>query len=148
MIEYAETRGDRVLIFHASGVPQPQGSMKGFRRGNRVIVTSDNERLRPWRTAVEFAAVDAMPHFGHSGLFHGPVTITLTFRLPVPQSAPKRKRLSATKRPDLDKLVRGVLDALTGVVWADDAQVVRLVAEKELAYDDVPGVSVVVTEPL
>lgn len=129
--------------FEVAGVPVPQGSMKGFRRGNRVILTSDNERLAPWRTAVEFAARDAYPR---ALLMTGAVYVILDFRLPVPRSAPKRKRLAATKRPDLDKLVRGVLDALTGVLWADDAQVVSLQATKGLAYDGAPGASVTVTE--
>ena len=36
---------------------------------------------------------------------------------------------------DIDKLCRGVLDALTGVVFADDAQVVRLTAGKNYGGD-------------
>jgi Holliday junction resolvase RusA-like endonuclease len=35
-----------------------------------------------------------------------------------------------TMRPDLDNLVKSVKDALTGVIWKDDAQIIRLVAEK------------------
>lgn len=35
-----------------------------------------------------------------------------------------------TMRPDVDKLVRAVLDALTGVAYSDDSQVVQLVAQK------------------
>ena len=33
-------------------------------------------------------------------------------------------------RPDIDKLARAVLDALTGIVWVDDDQVVELVCRK------------------
>jgi Holliday junction resolvase RusA-like endonuclease len=49
-------------------------------------------------------------------------------------------RQEPTVPPDLDKLVRGVLDALTAIAYRDDAQVTRLTASK--AYGDTPGVSV------
>lgn len=47
-------------------------------------------------------------------------------------------------RPDLDNLVKLVLDALTGVCWADDAQVVRIMAFK--VYDEVAGTTITVGE--
>ena len=40
--------------------------------------------------------------------------------------------------PDLDKLIRGVLDALTAVVYRDDSQVTRITAQK--VYGERPGV--------
>lgn len=42
------------------------------------------------------------------------------------------------KKPDVDKWVRHLLDALTGVVYADDGQVVTLLAEKRYAEGDEP----------
>jgi Holliday junction resolvase RusA-like endonuclease len=45
--------------------------------------------------------------------------------------------------PDLDKLVRAILDSLTGVVWRDDAQVVDIVARK--VYAETPGVDIAIT---
>lgn len=54
------------------------------------------------------------------------------------KSAPR----THVSKPDLDKLVRTVLDALTGVVIHDDSQVCGIVAQKD--YAD-PGVQVVVT---
>lgn len=47
-----------------------------------------------------------------------------------------------TNKPDLDKIVRAVLDACTGVVWRDDAQVYWVEAEK--VYGPRPGVDVTV----
>ena len=49
----------------------------------------------------------------------------------------KQRRVWPECRPDLNKLSRACLDALTGIVWRDDSQVVRLEAEKEYG---VPGV--------
>ncbi len=50
----------------------------------------------------------------------------------------------AGRRPDLDKLCRACLDSLTGIVWRDDAQVVRLEASKDYGA---PGVMIWV-EPI
>jgi Holliday junction resolvase RusA-like endonuclease len=44
-----------------------------------------------------------------------------------------------TTKPDLDKLARAVLDALTGVYYLDDAQVVSLDLQKAYTHG-APGV--------
>jgi Holliday junction resolvase RusA-like endonuclease len=59
----------------------------------------------------------------------GPVKVQITFHLPRPKSRPKR-HTHPDVRPDLDKLQRAVLDALTGIAWRDDAQVCAIAAEK------------------
>ncbi len=73
------------------------------------------------------------------GGWEGPVGIDLHFGLPKPKSAPKKRRVWPDKRPDLDKLTRAVLDALTYVVYADDSQVVEIRATKDYGA---PGVAV------
>ena len=50
------------------------------------------------------------------------------------------------RAPDLDKLVRAALDALTGIVFGDDGQVCELYAHK--LYGDGPGSLVVEVEPI
>ena len=65
--------------------------------------------------------------------------IVLDFGIPKPKSAPKTRRVWPDKRPDLDKLSRSVLDALTYVIFADDSQVVHLRATKDYGA---PGVAV------
>ncbi len=50
-----------------------------------------------------------------------------------PAVTPKRSTPPATKRPDLDKLTRAVLDALSGIVWRDDSLIVDLHPSKRLA---------------
>ena len=49
-----------------------------------------------------------------------------------PKKAPEHK----TGRPDLDNLIKGVMDALNGILWLDDAQVVRIHAGKEYGDTD------------
>jgi len=75
--------------------------------------------------------------------FAGPVSIHLEFLLPKPKSAPKRRRTYATKRPDLDKLARAILDSVTHILIEDDAQVVEITATKDYGQ---PGVRVTITE--
>ena len=65
-------------------------------------------------------------------------------RRPRPPSLAAKVREPA-KRPDLDKLVRAVKDALTKVLWHDDGQVVEILARKFYAQPGAPvGVSVLV----
>ena len=54
------------------------------------------------------------------------------------------KRIYPFVRPDLDKLCRAVLDALTGIAYKDDQQVVSLFATK--SYGERAGVFILLTE--
>ena len=49
-------------------------------------------------------------------------------------------RIRPSGRPDLDNLVKAAKDALNGIVWLDDAQVVSIEAEKD--YSESPGVKI------
>jgi Holliday junction resolvase RusA-like endonuclease len=54
-----------------------------------------------------------------------PVTLTVHFYVPRPKSAAKRVLFPVT-RPDLDGYLSLVLDACTGVLWADDSQIISI----------------------
>ncbi|MFZ0699792.1 MAG: RusA family crossover junction endodeoxyribonuclease [Thermoplasmata archaeon] len=124
-----------MISFEVRGVPAPQGSARGFVVGGKVHITTANRGLAAWRRLVSDVAQQHAP----SSLWEGPLAVTLMFYVPKPKSAPKKLRTWPERRPDLDKLVRACLDSLTGIVWRDDAQVVRLEAEKEYGT---PGVVV------
>jgi crossover junction endodeoxyribonuclease RusA len=117
---------DRVF-FYVPGKAAPQGSKRHV-GGGRMIESS--RELGPWRERVALAASAAM---AGQPMFLGAVAVELAFVLPRPVSTPKRSTPPAVKRPDVDKLARAVLDALTDVVIADDSQVVVLSASKRLA---------------
>lgn len=126
------------LWLHVPGSPAPQGSksFKGFRNGRGILVES-SAAVGPWRERIALAAHNAM--VGRT-LMTGPIDITMLFVLPRPKSAPKRTTPPAVKRPDLDKLARAVLDALTNVVFGDDSQVTSIGCAKRLAQlDEAPG---------
>ena len=76
----------------------------------------------------------------------GPVELEVMFYLDRPSSVSTVKRPYPTVPPDLDKLIRGVGDALTGVVYDDDSQVIRTLAWKTYADAREPGAFIRVNE--
>lgn len=145
------------LTFFAAGVPQPQGSTKGYvkRRADGTAyaaITSDNVKLKPWRESVAWSALEATKAAGVAVWSTGPVTVEARFLLRAPKAIQRRmdRRIPQAHltKPDLDKLARGLLDALTGVLFEDDSQVVALRVTKEYASLGVRlGVSMRVTFP-
>jgi Holliday junction resolvase RusA-like endonuclease len=74
----------------------------------------------------------------------GPVSVVVDFYIAKPK---KKVGPYPMKRPDLDNLVKLVMDALTKAnVWADDNQVVRLVATKRWAESRGPGTEIYIEE--
>lgn len=77
----------------------------------------------------------------------GPLSVSLTFYRPVQKSISKTEReLRLSNRskpvvkPDTDNYVKATLDALNGVLWNDDAQIVKIMGEKR--YSDHPRITV------
>lgn len=75
----------------------------------------------------EFAIANAYKEQCPGVFFHGPVSVEIMTYRALPKSRPKRVTSEPdTLKPDADNVAKAVLDALNGVAWADDAQVVRL----------------------
>ena len=120
--------GSAPMLIHVHGDPVAQGSMSAGR--GRVFHASKG--LRPWRDKVTKAAFAVVSELDDAAYpTSDPVRVSLHFLLRRPK---RTKRERPTVVPDLDKLSRAVLDALTGVVYADDAQVVSLHASKVYAF--------------
>jgi len=111
------------------GVPQAQGSIKAFMRPGAKFasLTSTNKNLKPWRQDVGLLAKSSMNQL-KSELATGAVRVDIWFGFQRPKS--RKKDRHKTTKPDLDKLERAVLDALTGICYQDDSQVTVLHAEK------------------
>lgn len=120
----------RDVQFVVYGVAQPKGSTRAFvpKGWRRPVVTSDNPRVKDWQQCIAAAAQAYTREF----IAEGAIVLTVEFALPRPKSLPKRV-VQHVKKPDLDKLVRAVKDALTGVLWQDDSQVTSLTASKRYA---------------
>lgn len=122
------------LSFVVNGVAQPKGSAKAFipKGWSRAIVTSDNTKNKGWQQLVAeaaSAAINGQPAFR---LIEESALLRVVFYLPRPKAI-RDKAVPHLKKPDLDKLVRSVKDALSKVVWRDDSQVVEIAARKEYA---------------
>src|SRR5690606_17977873 len=132
------------LTVRVHGIPAPQGSKRHVGNG-RMIESS--KKVGPWRDAVKAAILAATGR--RPTTVDGPVQVDVTFILPRPKGHygtgrnAGKVRTSAppepTTKPDLDKLMRSTLDALTDVgVLRDDAQVVRIYAAKVYAWPEEP----------
>lgn len=82
-------------------------------------------------------------------VLQGPLAVSIDISVAVPASWPRKKRddalagvLRPTGKPDLDNTTKAFLDALNGIVWRDDAQVVDLAVSKRYAEHGMTVVSV------
>jgi crossover junction endodeoxyribonuclease RusA len=113
---------ERKITVRVFGRPRPQGS-KDHVGGGRLVESSPG--LPEWRERVAWAVRAAAKTWRCST---EAVVVTLVFYLAQPR---RNDRLYPTVPPDIDKLARGVLDALqTSGAIADDAQVCDLVLSK------------------
>lgn len=144
-------RFSKEVLFFVPGVPQPGGSKKGFAIKNKatgkthVNIVEDAKKNAPWRAKVALAA----SHLFEDGPLTGPLKVSFKFVMPRPKShygtGRKIDQLKAdapeypTGKPDRTKLMRSTEDALTGIAWVDDAQIVAGPVYKAYATDRRPG---------
>jgi crossover junction endodeoxyribonuclease RusA len=120
--------------------------------GKPVLVAGAQSEYLRYRADVRASVTQEMAQQGYK-ILTGSVGVYIIFTFPRPKdhwlpvgagtkrSAPVLKPgapIGVTHKPDLDKLCRAVLDALTGILYLDDAQVVALAASKRYAdgYDE------------
>lgn len=143
-----------MLEFFVPGHPVTQGSMRAIplRNGGASLVQGSSSKhrqaLEDWRHSIRTSASElvgreplpASHPFSYPMV--GPVALEARFGLVKPAYKPKRKRTWPTgaRSGDVDKLMRALLDALTGVVWVDDSQVTEARVSKD--WNERPGVSV------
>lgn len=120
-----------------SGLPVPQGSMRAFMVGGKPRLTPTSNAVGEWKTLVRLAVGEKWK----SAPINGPVIVGLDFHMPKPASEPKKKVTWPDRKPDLDKLIRAIGDALTKVVVQDDARIVEIHAKKLWATES-PGVRI------
>ena len=137
------------ITFFVPGIVQTKGSVRAFtpKGWTRPILTNDNPKAKGWQNAITHAA-----HAAGCAPASVAVTLGITFWFSRPKAHHGTKGLRAsapahhTQKPDIDKAVRVVLDALTGIAYRDDAQVDTVTVGKRWAQDgSVPGVAVTVT---
>lgn len=120
-----------VINIRVYGLPATAGSKRGFlnKVTGKIIMAEAGERQKPWMEAVKFAAIQA----GYNGklLLEKAIRLEVVFLFHRPKGhynnkgeLKKSARAHHTVKPDRTKLLRAVEDALTGLIWWDDSQVV------------------------
>ncbi|MBR0237342.1 MAG: RusA family crossover junction endodeoxyribonuclease [Thermoguttaceae bacterium] len=119
-----------VCSFFVNGKPIQKGNHRGFKRGNKIIVTdSAGSSLAEWQDAIRVQAQKIVSKFPNYDWQNSVVYLGIDFYRKHPgyhftPSGKKSKRYTDidNKPPDTDKLVRSVFDALSGTMYADDGQ--------------------------
>lgn len=134
------------IEFTVYGKPIPQGSMHAVQGKYQKFpsIISNQKDLRPWRQDVATQAQLEMVKGGWA-VQSGAIRVACFFFFQKPKSAKKSVEHKLTK-PDIDKLLRGILDALTSVVFVDDSQVVAVNVFKAFTDGNPERVEVKVTE--
>jgi Holliday junction resolvase RusA-like endonuclease len=134
------------IVISVYGLPKPAGSKRVFPVGKaggpqRLVVTDDSgAKGRDWRATIQHAIAAVY----HEPPLLGPLELVCAFTVPRPRGHAGRRGLRPsapgypTTRPDVTKLLRSVEDSATGLLWADDAQIVTQTATKR--YGARPGV--------
>jgi Holliday junction resolvase RusA-like endonuclease len=141
------------VSFFVPGIPAPGGSKRAFvikkggvYTGRTVIFDDAGQRNKDWRQACVVVADQNRP----AEPFRGPLRVDFDFTMPrikahfrasgaLKEAAPKWH----TTKPDRTKLTRSTEDALKGIIWADDAQIVTGSTTK--AYGERPGCTITVS---
>ena len=128
-----------MISFFVEGRPSPGGSKRYVghsKAGRAILIDMGGKHTKDWRAAVAQAA--RIAH--RKAPLEGPLKLTVTLwmkrpkahfdRMGVKESAPTWH----TSAPDATKLLRSTEDAMKGIVWVDDSQVVAQYVEKR--YND------------
>lgn len=144
--------GKEVFKGFIPGHPRTKGSFTAIRnpKTNKIFF-KQSDKSRAWQNTIRDLVHRNLPEmlFGDQTY---PVSITMTFYIARPMShygtgknfrtlKASAPMLPTSRRLDLDKLIRTVLDGLTSVVYDDDTRVVTIVASKLWAGLDAPGTS-------
>lgn len=134
---------ERCRRFEVPGTPVGKGRPK-FSRAGAGVRTYTPEKTANYETLVKWAYAS---EYAGAPLLEGAVRMVIMACYPVPKSWPKKKQEAALRgdirpmtKPDADNIAKAISDALNGLAYRDDAQVVDLLVQKY--YSDEPRVVV------
>ena len=121
------------LIFSIPGVPAAKGRPRMTRAGHVYTPAKT-------ATAENLVSIYADQAMEGAELMVGPVAISILAKFVVPPSYSAKRRalcisgqLLPEKKPDLDNIIKLITDAMNGIVYQDDKQVVGIRALKVYA---------------
>lgn len=137
----------RTLTFALAGKPRGKGRPRFTNRGGYVKTYTDADTVA-YEGGIARVARQAL---AGAPPLTGPLAAFVRVCVGVPASASKKAQAAMlagetypTKVPDLDNIIKGVLDGCNKVAFADDKQIVDLHSTKR--YGAEPGVTVTLTE--
>lgn len=129
-----------IIKFTIRGIPKTKARPRIVRKGDKIITYSPSAKYEKDFLSLCFQYMPDEP-------IKEPIKIICNFYMPIPTSFSKKKKLQAKNkeirpvvRPDIDNLLKLVLDALNNRFFLDDKQVVSLSVEK--FYSEIPRTEV------
>jgi len=135
-----------VVTFTVDGDPVPKGRPRFARRGKFVQTYTDAKTI-DYETHVAMKARHAI---GATEPLKGALSVFLYLRYAVPPSYSKKRKeaclagLEFPKRIDIDNVYKSITDAMNGIVYVDDSQIVEAHIKK--VYHETAGANVMVQE--
>ena len=127
----------------------PVGKARPRFRKNGMTYTPKATTVYEQAVAASFQLANADAHFRPEK--DQALAISVIAYYPIPESHPKyrkeRERDNVelpTKKPDIDNILKIIMDGLNGVAYDDDKQIVEVTAAKR--FREVPGVYVSIKE--
>jgi Holliday junction resolvase RusA-like endonuclease len=135
------------IEFTVLGDPKGKGRPR-FSRVGKFTKTYTDAKTKMYEEKIASAARLAM--FPHEPL-ETPVGVHMEINVQIPASYSKKRKQACLlgvempcKKPDVDNVAKGILDAMNGIIYKDDVQVIRLSLRKN--YSTEPGVYIMVCE--
>lgn len=137
------------IIFIVPGEPTAQGRPRFSARG-KFVKAYDPAKSRDYKAFVKLIAMDAMHAHNDLQPLETAVSVTIHAFVGIPKSKSQKFKNAALsgmelplKKPDVDNMAKIILDAMSGIVYKDDKQIVSLLVEKW--YAENPRVEVNIT---
>lgn len=134
--------------FVIEGSPVAKGRPRFSNRGGFAKAYTP-AKTRNAEAEVIVRCINAMKIAGNDRPTENPLKISIFFDMPIPKSFSKKKveaclrcEIFPTTRPDLDNMAKTYLDAMNGIVYKDDSQIIELNVKKK--YSTVPATTVYV----
>ena len=138
-----------MVTFKVDANPVGKQRARYAKRGN-FVQTYTPDKTRNYESLIKEAAIQAM---GSNEILETPVNLYLYIRAPIPQSYSKKRSEACLngsekpiKKPDASNVLKSVEDAMNGVVYKDDSQIVNIHVAK--VYSSLSGVDICVKECL
>nr|DAF77648.1 MAG TPA: Endodeoxyribonuclease RusA [Caudoviricetes sp.] len=145
---YTERDGHLSVSITVLGEPVAQGRPRFAKRGS-FVTAYDPPQSAKYKNTIRQELLPLIANKDFKS-FDGPCSLELHVYRSIPKSFGRKKQFAAangeirpTTRPDTDNYVKGILDALNGIVVKDDSQIVDIVAQK--FYSDTPRIDIVIT---